>query len=639
MHQLNDNQHRTLRAFCDTIHPPREQRVGDNDPFALSATELGVSDLVERALLERDELTLSQLRFLLDLLDRSVVNGVLAGYWGPFYSLSLQQRTRILRSLAHSPFNALRASFHGVKQLVSFLAYTVPRSSEANPFWQVFEYQGRASAAVDASDALPVVTIDRSQTLTCDVLVIGSGAGGGVVAAELAAAGKSVIVAEKGKYFSNAQLPTTEIDGMRRLYEDRGSLRTADRSVIVLAGSTLGGGTTVNWMTCLAPPPELRQQWADEYGFHAALSEEFERSVRIVSNRIGSNADESVANFQNDVIQRGCEALGYSVAVIERNVRNCVKCDFCSFGCRYGAKQDTRRTFLRDAVDLDARILVRAHVNRVRHSGGRVTGAELEVVGPDERSYLVNVNCRAVVVAAGAIHSPALLMRSGLRNKNIGANLFLHPTGAIFASYDEPVNSWEGAPQTRLCDEFSNLDGKGYGVRIEASPAHPGLWALGLPWQSGEQHRFLMQQLPQLANSVVLTRDRYPGRVEVASDGKPVMHYHLHSYDARHFMFGIEQALRIHRAAAPILSTAPTTTAWASTAIPRMTSNSTFRKRIAWARDPITSVCSALIRCRHVASPVPVPKVSLRLKGNRTKSKTCSLPTAVPCPRQPASIP
>lgn len=111
------------------------------------------------------------------------------------------------------------------------------------------------------------------------------------------------------------------------------------------------------------------------------------------------------------------------------------------------------------------------------------------------------------------------------------------------------MNSWEGAPQTRLCDEFANLDGKGYGVRIEASPAHPGLWALGLPWQSGEQHRFLMQQLPQLANSVVLTRDRFPGRVEVSADGKPILHYHLHSYDARHFMFGIEQALRIHRAA------------------------------------------------------------------------------------------
>jgi choline dehydrogenase-like flavoprotein len=173
----------------------------------------------------------------------------------------------------------------------------------------------------------------------------------------------------------------------------------------------------------------------------------------------------------------------------------------------------------------------------------------MDVVGADGRTHVVNVKCNAVVVSAGAIHSPALLVRSGLTNKNIGANLFLHPTGAVFASYDEPVNSWEGAPQTRLCDEFSNLDGKGYGFRIEASPAHPGLWALGLPWQSGEQHRFLMQQLPNLANSIVLTRDRYPGRVEVSASGQPVLHYHLHNYDAKHFMFGIEQALRIHRAA------------------------------------------------------------------------------------------
>ncbi len=451
--------------------------------------------------------------------------------------------------MAHSPFNSLRGSFHSVKQLVSFLAYTVPQTFESNPFWQVYDYQGKASVAGDASDALPVMTIDRSQSLSCDVLVIGSGAGGGVVAAELSAAGQAVIVAEKGDYFSNNKLPTTEIDGMRRLYEDRGSLRTADRGVIVLAGSTLGGGTTVNWMTCLSPPAELRQQWADEYGFTAALSAEYEQSVKFVSNRVNVNTDESPANFQNDVIQRGCEALGYSVSTIARNVRGCVKCDFCSFGCRYGAKQDTRRTFLRDAVENESQIVVRATVKRVRHEAGQVTGAEMEVVGGDGLTHVVNVKCNAVVVSAGAIHTPAVLVRSGLSNKNIGANLFLHPTGAVFASYDESVNSWEGAPQTRLCDEFSNLDGNGYGFRIEASPAHPGLWALGLPWQSGEQHRFLMQQLPHLANSIVLTRDRYPGRVEVDANGQPVLHYHMHSYDARHFMMGIEQALRIHRAA------------------------------------------------------------------------------------------
>ena len=558
MHFLSDKQRKTLTAFCDTIHPPRQEdipsAVGNRDPqnadpFTLSASELGISEYVERALSERDEKSRDEVRLLLNLLDQRLINGILAGHWGSFESLTLDQRTEVLRALAHSPFNSARAAFHAVKQLVSFLAYSVPKTTSGNPFWQAFDYQGRAHTAGQASDALPVMIINRPQTLTCDVLVVGSGAGGGVTAAELSAAGQTVIVAEKGNYFSNARLPGTEIEGMRRLYEGRGTLRTSDRGAIVLAGSTLGGGTTVNWMTCLDPPTQLREQWARDYGFSGALTPEYEQSVQWVRRRVHVTENESAANFQNDILQRGCDSLGYSVNVISRNVQGCVKCDFCSFGCRYGAKQDTRRTFLRDAVEREARIVVRADVRRILHQYGEVTGAEMEVLGSDGQTHRVEVKCKRVVISAGSIHTPSLMTRSGLQNRNIGANLFLHPTGAIFAMYDERVNSWEGAPQTRICDEFSDLDGDGYGFRIEASPAHPGLWAIGLPWQSGEQHRFLMQQLPHLANSIVLTRDKFPGRVETNANGQPVMHYQLHKYDAKHLMRGIEEALRIHHAA------------------------------------------------------------------------------------------
>ncbi len=250
--------------------------------------------------------------------------------------------------MANSPFNELRGAFQGVKQLVSFLAYAHDdEQAGTNPFWQAFNYQGHANSVPKTENALPITTIDRSQTLTCDVLVIGSGAGGGVVAAELAAAGQDVIVAEKGKYYANSELPNTELKGMRDLYEQRGGLRTADRSMVVLAGSTLGGGTTVNWMTCLRPPEQLLRQWAREHGFIAATSKEFAKSIDYVSQRIHVTSQESAANAQNGAIERGCQALDYSFSVIPRNVKDCVKCDFCSFGCRYGAKQDTRGRFYR----------------------------------------------------------------------------------------------------------------------------------------------------------------------------------------------------------------------------------------------------------------------------------------------------
>ena len=235
--------------------------------------------------------------------------------------------------------------------------------------------------------------------------------------------------------------------------------------------------------------------------------------------------------------------------MIDRNVKDCQTCDFCSFGCRYGAKQDTRRTFLRDAVDHGARIVVRAHVDKVTHSHGTATGAEMTVTGEDGEKYNVTVKCNQVVLAAGAIHSPAILVRSGLTNHNIGHHLHLHPTGGVFARYKERVQAWRGAPQTRVSEHFADLDGEGYGFRLEASPAHPGLWALGLPWQGGRPFRELMRQVPYLANTIVLTRDRYSGQVHVDGKGRPVLHYKVHPYDARHLMMGLKEAIRVHRAA------------------------------------------------------------------------------------------
>ena len=546
MRFLNDKEREVLHAFCDALYGRQDAQ----GPFRLRASELGVLDLMERALSEKDQASKDRLKLVLRLLQRRVVNGMLAGHWAPFTQLSDQQRTDVLLALANSPFNELRGAFQGVKQLVSFLAYASDDyDGGRNPFWQALNYQGHARQVPATQPALPITKIDRSQTLTCDVLVIGSGAGGGVVAAELAAAGQDVIVAEKGNYYANQDLPNTELKGMRDLYEQRGGLRTVDRGIIILAGSTLGGGTTVNWMTSLKPPMQLLQQWTDDHGFVGATSTEFSNSIDYVCRRVHVTSQESAANGQNSALERGCQKLGYQVSVLPRNVKDCVKCDFCGFGCRYGAKQDSRITFLQDAAENDTRILVRAFVDRVTHHGGYVTGAELKVKDAHGDEHLVYVKCKRVVVAAGSIHTPAILKRSGLTNSNVGGNLFLHPVGAVFARYADPINPWVGAPQTRLCDHFADLDGDGYGVRMEASPAHPGLWALGLPWQGPRKFSELMQQLPYFANTIVLTRDKYSGRVDVDGNGKPVLRYRLHPYDANHLMRGLQEAIRIHRAA------------------------------------------------------------------------------------------
>jgi len=161
----------------------------------------------------------------------------------------------------------------------------------------------------------------------------------------------------------------------------------------------------------------------------------------------------------------------------------------------------------------------------------------------------VRVKARAVVVAAGSIHTPALLRRSGLGNVHIGANLHLHPTTMISSQFNELMEGWCGAPQTRMSREFADLDGHGYGVWLETAPIHPGLAAQAFNWYSGRNHKRTMQAIRHFANIIVLTRDYYGGQVTTDKHGQPVVRYRLHPVDGRHLQRGLTEAIKIHAAA------------------------------------------------------------------------------------------
>lgn len=546
---LSKIQRETLRAVCDTIKSGVYMNGQPVDAFSLSATDIGVSALVERTLAEReDETSRESLKLLLNVLDRRAFNGWLAGHWKRFRDMDPRHRSDVMQALARSRYNTFRGALHSVKQMATFVAYSYSTPMKDNAVWAEYDYDGREGTPRLGFHDLPTIDDDHLTSIDCDILVIGSGAGGGVVAAELAAEGYDVVVVEKGKQFSTATMPATELKGMHDMYEGSGSLKTP-HGMIILAGNTLGGGTTINWMTCLRPPEMLLDQWANEFGYSEANTNDFQHSVDSVWERLGVTTAESKANPQNAILETGCQRLRYEVSVIPRNVRGCVKCDFCNFGCRYGAKQDTSRTYLQEAVEHGARIITQTHVDRVRHERGRVTGAVCTMTDSQGLQRNLSVQCRAVVSAAGSIHTPAILLRSGLSNPNIGSNLFLHPVGAVYARYAHRIESWKGAPQTRVSEHFADLDGQGYGFRLETSPAHPGLWALGLPWQSADQHRDLMRQVPHLGNLIVLTRDKYSGRIRLDKKGRPTPDYKLHQYDAAHLMKGIRTALRVQRAA------------------------------------------------------------------------------------------
>ncbi len=548
---LNDNQRRTLALVCETLVPALQAEEGEDERlFRWDASAFNIPEQFETAV-ERvtDAATQQQLRLFFNLIENGLFNRLTAGQPEAFSRLTLEERTAVLNAWAGSRFPIARKTFQALKRMTLFLFYSAMPDGQPNPTWPVYSYSGPPGAPENAPHPIKPLEINAPTTLYTDVLVVGSGAGGGVVAWELTAAGHDVIVVEKGGYHAEGDFHGKERESTECLFDKYGALTTRDISMLVLAGSTLGGGTTINWSASLRTPESVLREWETQYGFTGAAGADFQQSLDAVLKRMNVNTDECAPNPQNAALERGCKKLGYDVTVIPRNVKGCEECGFCNYGCAFGAKQGTLKTYLQDAHERGARILVNARVERVLQSHGAATGALVMVQGQNGAAHEITIQAKAVVVAAGTVHTPVLLMRSGLSNGNIGANLHLHPVTVTYGIYKDAVCGWTGQPMTRYTRQFANLDGRGYGVRLETAPVHPGIAALTLPWVSGRAHKRLMQRLHHLANIIVLTRDYYGGRVTVDRDGNPVLYYDLHPYDARHMMTGLIEALRVHRAA------------------------------------------------------------------------------------------
>ncbi|WP_280242313.1 GMC family oxidoreductase N-terminal domain-containing protein [Nocardia abscessus] len=378
-------------------------------------------------------------------------------------------------------------------------------------------------------------------------MVVGSGAGGGVAAAVLAEAGLDVVVLERGNYYDDRDFGTGELGGLQQLYAP-GPPASTEGQITLVAGTCLGGGTVVNWSTSLPTPQDVRAEWA-ALGAGQFAETEFDEALEVVQRRLGVTDRRSVLSARDGVLERGAKALGWEVDTLPRNVTDAcdagVECGRCGYGCRLGAKLSVTKTWLADAADRGARLVVDADVRRILVRGGRAQG--VSAVTSD--GVAIEVHARAVVVSAGAIQTPALLRRSGLRNTNIGRNLRLHPAAAVFGVFSEEIRPWEGGLQTRICRRHSDLDGNGYGVIYETGPIHPGLATGFMSWRGAENHRATMLDFARSNAIGIITRDRDPGSVSVDRGGEPIVEYRLSDYDAAHLHTGIEGAASILEAA------------------------------------------------------------------------------------------
>lgn len=383
------------------------------------------------------------------------------------------------------------------------------------------------------------------EQITCDVAIIGSGAGAGISAELLTKAGLKVVIIEEGPLKSSSDFNQKESEAYPQLYQESAARKTEDKAINILQGRCVGGSTTVNWTSSFRTPAPTLKFWQDKFGLKDynvdALSPYFEQAER----RLNIGPWLTPPNENNDLLRRGAAKLGIPAQAIARNVKGCWNLGSCGMGCPTNAKQSMLVTTIPAALDQGAQLLVETRAERFELANGRIT-ALLCSFGLSNTAVAQQIHARSAtkiiaahyVLAAGAINSPAVLLRSGAPDPygRLGERTFLHPVVMSSAVFEQKVEAWQGAPQTIYTDHFLEtqaIDGP-IGYKLEAPPLHPVIFASTVPGMGQSQHD-LLKAFPHNHTLLALMRDGFHeqspgGRVKLRSDGSPVLDYPLNDY-------------------------------------------------------------------------------------------------------------
>jgi choline dehydrogenase-like flavoprotein len=409
-------------------------------------------------------------------------------------------------------------------------------------------YRGESAHAwriVDAS------LLSDDAEYSCDVAIVGTGAGGGTAAGILAAAGLSVVLLEEGPLKSSSDFRMREAEAYPELYQESAGRRTKDKAINILQGRCVGGGTTVNWTSSFRTPEATLAWWAKHYAIDGFSPVDLAPFFAEVETRLSIGPWEMAPNANNEALARGARRIGIATGSIPRNVKGCANLGYCGVGCPINAKQSMLVTTVPAALDRGATLVTRVRAIEFAHRRDRVTAlrcAAMDTQGVHTTARRITVRAATYVTAAGAIGSPGLLLRSNAPDPHgiLGKRTFLHPTIVSAALMPEPVHAYSGAPQTIYSDHFlvtQPIDGPA-GFKLEAPPVHPILGAITLPG-AGRAHAEWMRAFPNLQVVIALLRDGFNpespgGAVLLDGDGAPVLDYPITPF----LWDGVRHALR-----------------------------------------------------------------------------------------------
>ncbi|HJT44537.1 MAG TPA: GMC family oxidoreductase [Rhizomicrobium sp.] len=285
-----------------------------------------------------------------------------------------------------------------------------------------------------------LLPVTGPQSLSCEALVIGTGAGGASVAATLADAGVDVLMVEEGPYVPAAETPAGLSRSMLKMWRGGGLLATFGSQIAFAEGRCVGGGTEINSAIFQRAPDRVLRLWAAANGIGdfntATLAPYFDRAAAAVNASLTPDR----SGPPTELLARAGNAMKWNIAELERGQRHCVGTNLCSAGCPTGAKQSMTATLIPRAIERGARLLPVARVQRLTRRGNRIAGAAVQASGEDGKRHAVAITAESVFLCAGTTQTPALLARSGIR-RNIGHSFQLHPTIRLLVRFRDEINA------------------------------------------------------------------------------------------------------------------------------------------------------------------------------------------------------
>lgn len=401
-------------------------------------------------------------------------------------------------------------------------------------------------------------TITENQSIECDVCIIGSGAGGGMLAEGLAEAGLNVVMLEAGEHRTRKDFDMDEGTALSRLYQEGALRSTADLSIVILQGESVGGSTTINWTTCFRTPEYILGIWREKYGLSELTTKALTPHFEAVERRLNiSEWPKELSNANNQIIHDGCEKLGWESIALRRNVKGCANSGYCGMGCPLDAKQGMLVTTIPSAVSSGMRLYTNTRADVLTEKNGRIVSVEASVWDPETRrktGVTLNIRPKITVSSCGAINGPALFLRSGINDNNrVGLRTFIHPVVAVGAQFSHKINGFYGAPQSASSHHFFDRGPNEIGFFIEAAPTHPMLAATAAG-RFGKSAQKFMGDLSHTGFLIAIHDDGIidgdeGGVVSLRSDGRVHIDYPIEPALQRSFLASHEALCELALAA------------------------------------------------------------------------------------------